>query len=135
MQIFTFGSNLAGRHGKGAALDAKNNWGAIYGVGEGLQGQSYAIPTKSLTLQPLSIDEIVYHIIVFLRFADDNPQFEFMMTRIGCGLAGYADRQIAPLFESAPDNMIFPPEWKSFLGESKKYHTGTISNAEKSYCV
>lgn len=115
MNIFVFGSNLAGRHGKGAALFAKEHHGAIYGQGEGLQGRSYAIPTKengpgkSLVILPLK--RIEWHVIRFLLFAQENPDMTFHVTRIGCGLAGYRDDQIAPFFEHAPANCILPEEW------------------------
>ena len=114
--IFVFGSNLAGRHGKGAALFAKENHGAIYGQGEGLQGNSYAIPTKEngpgKTLITLSLDRIEWHVVTFILFAQENPDLTFQVTRIGCGLAGYRDDQIAPFFEYAPANCILPEEWK-----------------------
>lgn len=110
--IFVFGSNLAGRHGKGAALYAKRNHGAIYGQAYGLQGLSFAIPTKDLSLRPLPLDQIEYFVNLFLRFAKENQQYNFNLTRIGCGLAGYKDSQIAPMFHTAPNNVNQPPEWK-----------------------
>ena len=88
MSIFVFGSNLAGRHGKGAALHARQNCGAIYGQGEGLQGQSYAIPTKDARLRTLPLGIIAVHINNFILFARSRPDLEFEVTRIGCGLAG-----------------------------------------------
>ena len=103
MEIFVFGSNLAGRHGAGAALDAKKRWGAIYGRGEGLQGQSYALPTKDATPWPdrpktLSLEIIREKIVDFLEFAQLRSDLTFRMTRIGCGLAGFKDHEIAPMF-------------------------------------
>ena len=92
--IFVFGSNLAGRHGKGAALYALNNHGAIYGQGIGLQGNSYAIPTKDAKLQPLGLDVIDKHIADFVFFARDNLEMNFALTPIGTGLAGHGKRQI-----------------------------------------
>lgn len=109
--IFVFGSNLAGRHGKGAALYARQHRGAIYGQGEGLQGDSYAIPTKDAFLRTLPLAEIEARVRTFLTFARQfNAQFA--VTRIGCGLAGYTDAQIAPMFENAPDNCILPDGWR-----------------------
>mgnify|MGYP001575308488 CR=1 FL=1 len=111
-EIFVFGSNLAGRHGKGAAKFAKDNYGAIYGRGKGIQGNSYAIPTKDAYLEPLplkSIDNFVHEI---LCYAQDNPQDTFNVTRIGCGLAGYNDNQIAPMFKGAPENCKLPTGWR-----------------------
>ena len=111
MQVFVFGSNLAGRHGKGSALEAYNNHGAIYGCGAGPQGQSYAIPTKDYDLSVLSLPTIKSHVTRFLAFARNNPQHTFNVVRIGCGLAGYKDHQIAPFFANAPDNVNLPVEW------------------------
>ena len=111
-QIFVFGSNLAGRHGKGAALAAKQEHGAIYGKGVGMQGCSYAIPTKDENLNILNLDTIQGHVFVFLAFAAEHPEMQFNITRIGCGLAGYHDAQIAPMFESAPENCVLPEDWE-----------------------
>jgi len=111
-QIFVFGSNLAGRHGKGAALEAKKNHGAIYGQGYGLQGCSYAIPTKDASLKSLPLSAIKIGVGEFLAFAEGSPDMQFNITRIGCGLAGYKDEQIAPMFAGAPDNCVLPAGWR-----------------------
>lgn len=100
--IFVFGSNLAGRHGKGAALAARRQYGAEYGVGVGLTGDAYAIPTKSATLTTLPLAHIAGHVDDFLAYARAHPELTFNVTRVGCGLAGYTDAQIAPLFAGAP---------------------------------
>jgi len=110
--IFVFGSNLAGIHGAGAALFAKTNHGAIYGQGEGLQGDSYGIPTKSRYLRTLPLDKIHLHVQKFLAFATEHPELEFEVTRVGCGLAGYQDTDIAPMFSSAPSNCRLPSGWR-----------------------
>ena len=112
MDIFVFGSNLAGRHGKGAALYAKQVCGAIYGQGIGLQGNSYAIPTKDENIQSLPLDEIRKHVQEFKEFAIKNPGLTFRVTRIGCGLAGYDDVDISPMFKGSPSNVILPDEWE-----------------------
>ena len=112
-QIFVFGSNLAGRHGKGAALFAKQEHGAIYGQGVGMQGCSYAIPTKDENLKSLSLERIALFVQGFIAFAKLKPEWQFNVTRIGCGLAGYADAQIAPLFVGAPDNCMLPAGWRN----------------------
>jgi hypothetical protein len=109
--IFVFGSNLAGRHGKGAALYARKHRGAIYGQGQGLQGQSYGIPTKDEKIRTLPIDRIAAHIERFLKFAQSHPELEFLVTPVGCGLAGYRQEQIKPLFGAIPQNCKFSPEW------------------------
>ncbi len=113
--IFVFGSNLAGRHGKGAALYARQHHGAIYGVGVGPQGSSYAIPTKGHKLEVLPIEAIKAHVDDFLEYARQNPQLQFQVTAIGCGLAGYKPAQIAPLFLLAPSNCHLPDEFRHAL--------------------
>lgn len=111
MEIFVFGSNLAGRHGKGAALFARQNHGAIYGQGIGLQGNSYAIPTKNMSIQVLPLPLIEGFVQEFITFAVEHPEMSFNVTRIGCGLAGYTDEQIAPMFHTAPPNCNLPEGW------------------------
>lgn len=111
MNIFVFGSNLAGRHGKGAALCARQQHGAIYGQGVGLQGQSYGIPTKDMRIQTLPLHTIEQYVRKFIIFATDHPEMTFNVTRIGCGLAGYSDQDIAPLFTNAPTNCLLPEGW------------------------
>jgi hypothetical protein len=113
--VFVFGSNLAGRHGKGAALHAREHRGAIYGRGEGLQGNSYAIPTKDAELKILPVDIIGQHVGTFLEHARKHPTDRFLVTRIGCGLAGYQREQIAPLFKDAPGNCLLPSDWYEAL--------------------
>jgi hypothetical protein len=110
-QIFVFGSNLAGVHGAGAAADALKWYGAKIGIGEGLQGSSYGIPTKGQNIETLALGEIQKHVKTFIEFAKNNPQLQFFVTRIGCGLAGYKDYQIGPLFKDAPENCELPKEW------------------------
>lgn len=109
--IFVFGSNLAGRHGKGAALHARRFHGAIYGQGEGLQGQSYGIPTKDENLKSRSLGEIADSINTFIEFAKNNPELQFEVTPVGCGLAGYEQRDIRPFFEHRPNNVLLNKDW------------------------
>ena len=111
-KIFVFGSNLGGRHGKGAALAAKEHHGAITGQGEGLQGTSYAIPTKDRNLNTLQLGQIQRHVNRFMHFAASRPDLVFQLTPIGCGLVGYKPEQIAPMFKGAPPNVELPPEFK-----------------------
>ena len=111
--IFVFGSNLAGRHGKGAALHARQYHGAIYGQGVGLQGNSYAIPTKDEKLEVLDLPTIGLFINDFMLFALRHPDMTFNVTRIGCGLAGYTDAQISPMFRNAPSNCNLPDGWRA----------------------
>jgi hypothetical protein len=109
--IFVFGSNLAGRHGRGSALEAVRNHGAIYGRGVGLQGDSYAIPTKDRHLHILSLDYIHAEILAFLYVARSNPDWTFNVVAIGCGLAGYKPEDIGPLFRGATPNVKLPSEF------------------------
>lgn len=121
-EIFVFGSNLDGRHGKGAALWAKRTHGAIEGQAEGLQGESYAIPTKGhmqanhyLPILPVVV--IQAHVTIFELFAAGNPHLTFVLTPIGCGHAGYVPHEIAPLFSASwhLPNILFPPEFVDVL--------------------
>lgn len=114
-EIFVFGSNLAGRHGKGAALEARKKHGAVTGCGVGIQGFSYAIPTKGRALEVLSLEQIRYYVAQFVAFATTHPQLTFRMTPIGCGLAGYSPKQIAPMFHGAPANVIMPGEFMPWM--------------------
>ena len=113
-KIFVFGSNLAGRHGAGAALYARKHYGAEYGVGFGPTGCAYALPTKDRQLRTLPLDQITLYIAEFLRYAEAHPDDEFLLTPIGCGLAGYRRDQIKPIVESLrrPSNVIYTREWE-----------------------
>lgn len=121
MEIFVFGSNLAGRHGKGAALYARENYGAIRGVAMGPMNRCYAIPTKDRKLRTLSLREIESYVNVFINWAHEHPEMEFRVTRIGCGFVGYADEQIAPMFRHAPRNCKFSERWRPYLGDERCY--------------
>ena len=116
-EIFVFGSNYAGRHGKGAALTALRKFGAKNGQGTGLMGQSYGIATKDRNLNVLPLMSIKTQIAKFLLFALEHPELRFLVTPIGCGLAGYRPKDIAPLFYSCniPSNVIMPGEFKDKL--------------------
>ena len=107
-EIFVFGSNLQGMHGGGAARIARLKFGAIMGQGVGLQGQSYAIPTMQggvETIRPY-VDE-------FIAFAKVHPELTFLVTRIGCGIAGFTNEEISPLFAEAHhvENIVLPEGW------------------------
>lgn len=111
-EIFVFGSNLAGRHGAGAALLAAQRFGAKRDVGEGPTGYCYAIPTKDENIQTLPLREINCYVIEFLNYAHRNPGLTFLVTKIGCGLAGYSVDEIAPMFHKVPKNVILPVEFE-----------------------
>ena len=112
-KIFVFGSNLAGIHGAGAAKCAREEHGAIMGQGIGRQGNSYGIPTKDENLKTLPLERIAPFVAGFLTYARENLNATFQVTRIGCGLAGYTDTDIAPMFQGAPDNCELPEGWRS----------------------
>jgi hypothetical protein len=107
-EIFVFGSNLKGMHGGGAAYLAYRQFGAVMGQGVGLQGQSYAIPTMQG-----GVETIKPYVDDFITFARDHQDLTFLVTRIGCGIAGFTDEQIAPLFEEAKgvNNIVLPKGW------------------------
>lgn len=112
-EIFVFGSNLEGAHGGGAALLAFRKWGAIWGQGAGLQGQTYGIPTMHGR-----VEEIRPYVDEFIRFAKEHPELTFLVTEIGCGIAGFRPEEIAPLFRDAvPVENIHLPErfWNILL--------------------
>lgn len=118
-EVFVFGSNLAGIHGAGAAKIAAAKFGAVYGQGEGWgkDYKSFAIPTKDYTIRyPLPLDDIEFSVNQFVRITNDvfvmTPGW--FVTRIGCGLAGYKDEEIAPMFKGAT-NCSFAEEWKQYL--------------------
>ena len=111
-EVFVFGSNLAGMHGGGAAWVAFRKFGAEMGVGVGLSGQSYAIPTMQG-----GVETIKPYVDEFIAFAKEHPELFFYVTRIGCGIAGFRDKQIAPLFAEAIDvtNICLPETFVDYL--------------------
>ena len=113
-EVFVFGSNLRGWHQGGAAKHAQRYFGAIWGQGVGLQGQSYAIPTMQG-----GVDTIKPYVDDFIAFAQEHPEMRFLVTRIGCGIAGFKDEDIAPLFIEAlgQDNIVLPYEFHMVLGK------------------
>ena len=112
-EVFVFGSNLAGMHAGGAARTAERKFGAVMGQGVGLQGQSYAIPTMQG-----GVETIAPYVDEFIRFADQHPDLTFLVTPIGCGIAGFTARDIAPLFTRAISlpNVHLPLDfWKELV--------------------
>ncbi len=111
-EVFVFGSNLQGRHGGGAARAAYNHFGAVWGVGVGMQGQSYAIPTMHG-----GVDAIRPYVEQFIDFARNNPDLTFLVTPIGCGIAGFTPAQMAPLFQDAisVENILLPRSFVNVL--------------------
>jgi len=111
-EVFVFGSNLNGCHAGGAARVAYNKFGAEWGNGVGLQGQSYAIPTMQG-----GVETIKPYTDQFVAFAVEHPELTFLVTRIGCGIAGFRDEEIAPLFADALNlpNVVLPESFVHIL--------------------
>ena len=111
-EVFVFGSNLAGMHGGGAAYSAFKQFGAVMGCGVGLRGQSYAIPTMQG-----GVETIKPYVDDFIAFAKEHPELFFYVTRIGCGIAGFRDKEIAPLFAEALglENVCLPKTFVTVL--------------------
>ena len=115
--VFVFGSNTEGRHGAGAAQVAHNVHGAKWGTAEGRQGNSYAIVTKDLRkgIRSIPLGYIALQVQDFLKYAGENPDERFIVTQIGCGLAGYRPKEIAPMFRGAPSNVVLPLSFTEVL--------------------
>lgn len=129
-EVFCFGSNLSGRHGAGAAKYARLHHGAIMGQGIGLQGSSYALPTKDHRIQTLPLQDIGRHVAAFISFTQSRPDLTFRVTRVGCGLAGFTDEDIAPLFKEALPlkNIRLPKGWRHLIQTGE--NTGISDDAE-----
>jgi hypothetical protein len=111
-EYIVVGTNYDGNHAGGAALYAHEHFGLQTGCGEGLSGQTYALPTMC------PLDDIASAAYDFIEFARYNPDKAFLMTRIGCGIAGYTDEQIAPLFRFVPSNVVLPEEWAGMVNNA-----------------
>lgn len=116
-EIFVFGSNLAGIHGAGSARHAFEHHGAIMGFGIGLQGNSYAVPTKDEGLVVLPLSEIKKYIDEFLKFTKEHQEMQFNVVAIGCGLAGYKAKDIALMFRDRSENVILCDEFIKELND------------------
>ena len=115
--IFVFGSNLAGRHGRGAALFAARSCGAERGVGFGRTGNAYAIPTKDERLNVLPREMIKVYVDEFLDYARANPELTFYLTPVGTGLAGYSVFSMRAMFREAPANVEWAESWEVSQGD------------------
>ena len=120
-EIFEFGSNLHGCHAGGAARVAMEKFGAVWGQGVGLQGQSYAIPTMQG-----GVETIRPYVSEFYDFAVKHPEYKFLVTRIGCGIAGFTPEEIAPLFTSAIElkNVVLPKDFVAVIQEKNSWMDG-----------
>ena len=116
-EVFVFGSNTKGIHGSGAARTAQVRFGAKRGLGEGFSGQSYAFPTLSADsrrgfhLEKRTDDELIESANKFLDFAEAHPEMTFLLTKVGCGLAGYPEEDMKALFDNTPPNVVKPEGW------------------------
>lgn len=110
-EVFVFGSNLAGRHGAGAALQARLQWGARWGVGEGLTGQCYAFPTLDRDLDKLPLSDLTQSVTRLYETCQQHADRVFLLTKVGCGLAGYDESVIRELFVHPPHNLLLPVDW------------------------
>jgi hypothetical protein len=119
-EIFVFGSNLAGIHGAGAAKFARQRFGAELGVGCGRTGQCYAIATKDSFIRSRSLEAIASSVADFKRYASNHPDLVFLVTEIGCGLAGYSPKEIAPMFKDCPPNVNLPDRFVLVLLQESK---------------
>jgi len=115
-EIFVFGSNEAGYHGAGAARLAHDKFGAKWGKGVGFEGQTYALPTKDYQIESLPLNKIQKYVDYFIDFARNNKHMTFMLTEVGCGLAGFTVENIAPMFVDAIEleNIVWPETFKKF---------------------
>ena len=111
-EIFVFGSNLAGAHGGGAAYAAMKKFGAEWGVGVGMTGRCYAIPTMHG-----GVEAIKPYVDDFVEYASQHPELKFLVTRVGCGIAGFSDEEMAPLFAAAVnlENVYLPSSFWEVL--------------------
>ncbi len=112
-QCFVYGSNIRGIHGAGAALTAHKLYGAVYGIGEGMKGRSYGIPTKDVRILTLPLEEIAKHVAKFVEHTQSLEHFYFV-TAVGTGLAGYEHKDIAPMFKGVK-NCWLPMAWREYI--------------------
>lgn len=119
-EVFVFGSNLAGQHGAGAAYTALQ-WGAEMGQGEGLYGKTYALPTKDLQIRTRHIHDIYMSVVFLLQSVRNNPNKHFIITKIGCGLAGLSVEEVAPLFREFInlDNCSLPQDFINVINQQE----------------
>lgn len=117
-EIFVFGSNMGGRHFGGAAHTAYVKFGAEWGIGEGFTGQCYAIPTLTREGQKMKLEAVKTSIIRMYMEAKIHTELDFIVTKIGCGIAGFREAEIIPLIREAEiavgklENVILPKDWK-----------------------
>jgi hypothetical protein len=121
-RVFVFGSNRLGIHGAGAARYATVELGAQRGVGEGPTGRTYALPTCLAPGTPLTLREMTNHVERFLEHARVHSNTRFFVSAVGCGIAGFSENEIAPLFARAPENCDLPPGWRDCVPTPRCLH-------------
>jgi hypothetical protein len=109
-EVFVFGSNAAGMHAAGAAALAHEKFGAVWGQGHGLHGRTYAINSMS------GLAVLRQEVLGFVEFAAEHPELRFLVTEIGCGIAGYTPTEVAPFFDGVGDNVVLPDRFAAELG-------------------
>lgn len=119
-EVFVFGSNLLGKHGGGAARTAYEKFGAVMGVGIGAAGKTFAIPTKGVYIETLPLEQVKYYVDYFIKLAPNFPKRHFLVTQVGCGLAGFEVKDIAPLFRDALSvrNIYLPKVFLDYLNSN-----------------
>ena len=112
-EVFIFGSNKNGNHLGGAAKQAYDNFGAKWGIGEGLIGKSYAFPTLNKEMKKVSKSNFMLSICKLFDCCNENKDKKFLMTKIGCGIAGFGEREVQHNLDyyEKPDNLIMPDDW------------------------
>jgi len=111
-EVFVFGSNMAGSHGGGAARYAKDHFGAEDGVGEGITGQCYAFPTLNTDYSKREIHELIYSKAKLYHVALEHPEKTFLVTKVGCGIAGFSLEAMQEVFKvPKPENVVLPKEF------------------------
>lgn len=134
-EIFVFGSNTVGKHGKGAAKTALT-WGAIWGQAEGLQGRTYGIPTKPRNMnEVLTVAQIKQYVDNFIEFASNAKELKFLVTEIGCGLSKYKPKDIAPLFAEAIwlENIHLPKRFWRTINSNNTWHKQWLDDEDMGY--
>lgn len=111
-EVFVFGSNMSGHHAGGAAYQAHVEFGAEWGVGEGMTGRCYAFPTLTENFEKVTNTQLKASRLKLYQTANANPDKVFLLTKVGCGIAGFSEDKMKKLFASAPDNIIKPKDWR-----------------------
>ena len=125
-QVFVFGSNLNGNHAGGAAAIAKDKFGAQEGIGEGMTGQSYAFPTLDQAMQKVTVEALEASRDLLYKCAEANPEKQFLLIKVGCGIAGFTEDEMKQVFAgSSPKNIVMPPSWKVIRGY-KAFEKGLV---------